>query len=277
VEGKVKIAAVQMEPKILEKERNTARCLELMHITAKEGAQLIIFPECALSGYCFASLDEAIPAAEPIPGPSSDKIAALCQELNAYVIVGLLEKEEDRYYNTAVFLGPHGLVGKYRKVHLPYLGIDRFINHGNLPFTVHETELGRIGIEICYDANFPESSRVLALEGADIIALPTNWPQGSESVPKFIIPSRAMENHVFCIAVNRVGEEREFKFFGGSKICHWIGMTLEAGKIDEEDILYADIEPMDAREKRLILKPGEFEVDFINHRRPEFYGRLTQP
>lgn len=273
----MKIAAVQMEPKILEKERNTARCLELMRITAKEGAQLIIFPECALTGYCFTSLDEAIPAAEPIPGPSSDKIAALCQELNAYVVVGLLEKEEDRYYNAAILLGPQGLVGKYRKVHLPYLGIDRFLNHGNLPFTVYETELGRIGLLICYDASFSESSRVLALEGADIIVLPTNWPVGSETVPEFVIPSRALENHVFCVAVNRVGEERGFKFFGGSKICQWLGMAVEEGKLGEEDILYADIEPAEAREKRLVLSPGEFEVDFINHRRPEFYGRLTQP
>lgn len=273
----MKVAAVQMEPKILEKERNTARCLELMRATAKEGAQLIIFPECALSGYCFASLAEAIPVAEPVPGPSSDKIAALCGKLNAYVIVGLLEKDENRYYNTAVFIGPQGLVGKYRKIHLPHMGIDRFITPGDLPLTVYETELGRIGMAICYDANFPESCRVLALQGADIIALPTNWAQGVESVPELVIPTRALENHVFCIAVNRVGKEREFNFFGGSRICHWVGVTLEEGKAGEEDVLYADIEPADAREKRLILEAGEFEVDFISHRRPEFYGRLAQP
>ena len=273
----MKVAAVQMEPKILEKERNIARCLKLMRTTAKEGAQLIIFPECALSGYCFASLAEAIPVAEPVPGPSSDKIASLCRELNAYVIVGLLEKDKNRYYNAAAFIGPQGLVGKYRKIHLPHLGIDRFVTAGDLPFTVYETGLGRIGMAICYDANFPESCRTLALQGADLIALPTNWPQGAESVPEVVIPTRALENHVFCIAANRVGKERGFSFFGRSKICHWVGITLEEGKMGEEDILYADIELADAREKRLVLEPGEFEVDFISHRRPDFYGRLAQP
>jgi len=169
---KLKIAAVQMEPKILEKDRNLTRCMELIQVTAREGAQLIVFPECALTGYVFTSLEEALSLCEPIPGPSTGKILSLCHELNVYVALGLLERETDKYYNAAVLLGPGGVLAKYQKIHLPYLGVDRFLNHGDLPPTVCQTEIGRIGIGICYDINFPEHARIMALQGADIIVLP---------------------------------------------------------------------------------------------------------
>lgn len=276
MDGKVKIAGVQMEPKILEKERNLSRCLEMIRVTAKEGAKLIVFPECALTGYCFSSLEEALPVAEPIPGPSTDKLIAACRELKVYVVIGLLEKDGDKCYNAAAFLGLQGLVGKHRKAHLPYLGIDRFVNHGDLPLTVYETEVGRIGLGICYDVNFPEHSRVLALQGADIIVLPTNWPEGLEVIPSLVIPTRALDNHFYCVAINRVGEERGFKFIGRSKVAHWLGLTLAEGKPDEEDILYAEIEPATARDKHLVIVPGEFEVHLFNDRRPEFYGLIAR-
>jgi predicted amidohydrolase len=276
MDGKVKIAGVQMEPKILEKERNLSRCLEMIQVTAKEGARLIVFPECALTGYCFSSLEEALPVAEPIPGPSTDKLIAACRELKVYVVIGLLEKDGDKCYNAAALLGLQGLVGKHRKLHLPYLGIDRFVNHGDLPLTVYETEVGRIGLGICYDVNFPEHSRVLALQGADVIVLPTNWPEGLEVIPSLVIPTRALDNHLYCVAINRVGEERGFKFIGRSKVAHWLGLTLAEGKPDEEDILYAEIEPATARDKHLVIVPGEFEVHLFNDRRPEFYGLIAQ-
>lgn len=274
----VRVAGVQMEPKILEKDRNLARCLELIRATAKEGARLIVFPECALTGYIFASLEEALPVSEPIPGPSTEEILAVCRELNVYVVIGLLEIDKGNCYNAAALLGPGGVVIKHRKLHLPYVGVDRFVSHGNLPPTVCETEIGRIGMGICYDGNFPEYVRILALEGADIFVLPANWPELGECVPKIIIPARALENLVFVVAVNRVGQERGIKFFGGSKIAHFAeGMALAEGKPYEEDILYADIEPATAREKHVVITPGEFELDLFGDRRPELYGALCKP
>jgi len=273
---KVKIAGLQMEPKILEKERNLARCLELIELTAKEGARLIVLPECALTGYCFSSLEEALPVAEPIPGPSTEKIMAACGELRVYVVVGLLEKDGDKCYNAAVLLGPHGMVGKHRKLHLPYLGVDRFLNHGDLPPTVYNTEVGKIGIGICYDLMFAEHSRVLALQGADLLVFPANWPETGKVYPDYIVPTRAIENHVFCVAVNRVGKERGTKFPGRSKIAHWFGRSLAKGKRNKEDILYTEIEPAEARRKRFVIVPGEHEVDFVNDRKPEFYGLVCQ-
>ncbi len=272
----VKIAGGQMEPKILEKETTPARCLELIKVTAGRGARLIVFPECALTGYIFASLDEAIPVAEPIPGPSTDKLLAACRELNVYVVIGLLEKDGNKCYNTAALLGPWGLVGKHRKVHLPCVGIDRFVNHGDMPFTVYDTEVGRIGIGICYDGVFPEHARVLALQGAELVVLPTNWPEMTEGTPKYVVPTRAIENHIYYAAVNRIGEERGVKFFGRSRIAYWL-WVLADGKSHEEDILYAEIEPATARDKRAVAVPGEMEIDVIHDRRPEFYGLISRP
>ena len=277
MDEKVKIAGVQMEPKILEKGHNLSRCLDMIKITAKEGARLIVFPECALSGYVFSSLEEALPAAEPIPGPSTEKIIAACQELNVYVVIGLLERDDDKCYNAAALLGPRGLVGKHRKAHLPVLGVDRFLNHGDLPFIVYDTEVGRIGMGVCWEVLFPEHARTLALQGADLIALPTNWPEGTEVMPELMVPARAVENHIHFVAVNRVGEERGFKFFGCSRITHPFGTILADGKAYEEDVLYAEIRPAEAREKHVVVIPGEYEAHFFNERRPEFYGLIAQP
>ena len=129
----VRIAGAQINPIILDVKNNLKKCLEFTKEAATQGAKLVIFPEAALTGYCYSSLEEAIPVAETIPGPITEEITSLCKELNTYVIVGLIEKDGDKYYNASAFLGPDGLVGKYRKLHLPYLGMDRFLNHGDLP------------------------------------------------------------------------------------------------------------------------------------------------
>jgi len=277
MEQKIKIAGVQMDPKIMEKEDNLERCIELIRTTAKEDAKLIVFPECALTGYCYSSLEEALPYAETIPGPSTDTLIEICRELNVYVVVGLLEIDGDKCYNAVALIGAEGLVGKYRKLHLPYLGVDRFLNHGDLPLTVYNTDVGRIGMGICFDVNFPEHSRILAIKGADVVVLHTNWPEGIEFIPELIVPTRAIENCIFYVAINRVGEERGFKFFGGSRIAHCFGIPLADGKKHEEDILYADIEPSVAREKHIVILPGENEVHILNDRRPEFYHTITDP
>jgi len=200
----IKIAGIQMSPEILNKDRNLNRCLDFIKITAEERTQLIVFPEATLSGYVFNSLEEVLPVADTIPGVATESITKLCRQLNVYVILGLIEEDRGKYYNSAAFVGPHGLIGKYRKLHLPFLGIDRFLNHGDLPLEVYDTDIGRIGIGICYDMRFPEHSRVLSLLGAEVIVIITNWPQGVEFTPEHTLVTRAYENNVFHIAVNRV-------------------------------------------------------------------------
>ncbi|MBA7475171.1 N-carbamoyl-D-amino acid hydrolase [subsurface metagenome] len=273
---KVKIAAVQMNPKIMKNGENLERILLETRAAAKNGADLIVFPECALTGYVFSSREEAIPFMESIPGASTDRLAACCQELGIHVVYGLLERDGDKGYNAAVLVGPKGLVGKYRKTHLPFLGIDRFIDAGDEPFQVYRTPIGNIGIHICADCNFPESARVMALLGADIIVLPTNWPEGREKIVNYVVNTRAFENKVHLVAVDRVGNEGGVRFIGHSKVISASGDTLVEASGDSEETIYAEVSLAEARQKQEFLKSGEFVLDFIHNRRPELYGEIAK-
>ena len=273
---KVKIAAVQMNPRIMQKRVNLDKILVEVKAAASDGYDLIVFSECAVTGYVFSSREEAMPFMETIPGPSTDELTDCCKYLGVFVIAGLLEIDVDRCFNTAVLIGPEGLIGKYRKNHLPFLGIDRFIDPGDKPFEVYKTPIGNIGLHICYDCNFPESARVMTLLGADILALPTNWPEGRERVVKYVLNTRAFENKVHLVAVDRVGEERGTKFIGNSKIIDAWGDTLIQANSDDEQIIYAEVNLADARQKHIVFKAGEFEIDLVGDRRPELYGEIAK-
>ena len=273
---KVKIAAVQMDIQIMDNKANLDKILREAKTAASNGADLIVFPECTLSGYVFTSREEAIPFMETVPGPATGKLADLCSDLGIYVVIGLLEIDAGRCFNTAVLVTPQGLGGKYRKNHLPFLGVDRYIDQGDKPFQIYPTPIGNIGLHICYDCNFPESARVMALLGADILVLPTNWPEGRGRIAKYVVNTRACENKVHFVAVNRVGRERGTGFIGSSKIVDTWGDTLAEADSTHEEIIYAEVSIAEARQKRIVLKPGEFEMDFINGRRPELYGELTR-
>lgn len=273
----VNIAAVQFDPKITGNKKNLERMLKELRVAAGNGANLVVFPECALSGYIYSSRAEAKPFTETIPGPSTDRLAQACKELSVYAVMGLLEKDGNKCYNAAVLTGPERLIGKYRKVHLPYLGIDRFVDHGDRPFQVYKTSIGNIGLFICYDTNFPESARRMALMGADILVLPTNWPEGRDRVPRYVIICRAFENRVHLVACDRVGKERGGGFIGTSKIIRCTGDTVAQASTDGEETIYGEVDLSEARQKKIILKPGEFELDFIADRHPEFYGEIVKP
>ncbi len=271
-----KIAAVQMDIALGDSDANLAAMLAKLRETAAAGARLAVFPECALTGYCFTSLEEAMPHGQPLPGPAVEAFAAVCRELNVFAVFGLLEAEGERLFNAAALVGPKGLVGSYRKIHLPYLGVDRFTTPGNRPFAVHEAEDLRIGMNICYDGSFPESSRVMALAGADLIVLPTNWPPGAETTADHAIPTRALENAVYYCAVDRVGRERGFRFIGKSRICDIHGNVLAEADHTEPAVLYAEIDPAKARSKRIVRVANEHIIDRFEDRRPEMYAPLAE-
>ena len=140
---------------------------------------MTIFPECAVTGYCVSSLQEMLPWGETIPGYSSEFFQRICADTNSYVVYGTLEKDANRLFSACVLVGPHGVIGSHRKIHLPCLGVDHFITLGNRPFEVYDIGKIKIGMNICYDGSFPESSRIMALDGADLVVLPTNWLPGT--------------------------------------------------------------------------------------------------
>lgn len=271
----LKIAGAQIDVALGDREHNFARMQSALRETAGHGAQLTVFPECALTGYCFETLEEARPLAEAVAGPSSQRLAQVCRELDAYAVFGMLEADGERVFNAAVLVGPSGVVASYRKIHLPYLGVDMFTTPGDRPFAISRAGELRLGMNICYDGAFPEAARVMALDGADLIALPTNWPPGAECTADFVINTRAMENHVYYAAINRVGTERGFRFIGKSKICGPSGCVLAEAPHEEEALLYAEIDLELARRKRVIRVPGKHEIDRFADRRPEMYGRIA--
>ena len=271
------IACVQMDVAIGNVAANRQQIIARIREAANHNAQLAIFPECALTGYCFDSLAEAMPFAEPLDGPSAEAIAAACRETGAHAVVGFIERLGERYYNAAMVVGPAGVVGSYRKVHLPFLGVDRFLTPGDRPFEVISLPSGRIGINICYDASFPEAARSLKLLGAELVILPTNWPSGAWRTAEFIVNTRASENHLHFAAVNRVGTERGWQFIGRTKVIDCMGDTIVEASREKEEIVYATLDLELSNRNKIVNVAGAYELDRLADRRPEFYSIIAQP
>lgn len=210
-----------------------------------------------------------------IDGPELSAVADACRSGGIVAVVGLLEAAGDAVYNTAALVGPDGLIGAYRKQHLPCLGLDRFVTPGpsGAP-AVFDTPVGRVGLAICYDIRFPESARCLALAGADIILQPSVWPDTVDIIANHMVRVRAAENHVFLIAVTRGDVEGGVQYRGDSQIIDPRGEVLaRAGKGDA--LISADVDLAFSAQKRIVVRPGEYEVSLFQDRRPASYAGIT--
>ena len=275
-EDPIVVAVAQIDPKMGDRDANLATIERLTREAAARNARLILFPECSLTGYGYVSLEEALADAESIPGPTIERVSGLARELGIHIVFGMVEREGDRVFNAAPFVGPEGLIGVYRKTHLPFEVLDRFATPGDVGLPIFDTDLGRVGILICYDKRFPEPARVLALKGADIILHPTNLPPGGAPQPEFMYQSRAAENRVWILSADRIGIERGVRFIGRSMIVDPTGSRLAEGSTDREELLVAEILPAAARQKDLVFDPGVYELHPFRDRRPELYGQVTQ-
>lgn len=273
----MRVAVSQIDITLGDLDGNCHKILANMQRARDEGVALVVFPECALSGYLFSSPGDARRAAIGRNDQRLTSIACLADTLGLFVVVGFIEVEGEQLFNTAAFFGRDGFSQFYRKTHLPHIGVDRFATPGDSGFIVHATALGRIGICICYDQSFPESARILALRGAQLIVLITNWAENARDVCNILTNARALENRVFYLAANRVGVESGMRFIGKSKIIDCFGKTLVEGSEGQEDFIQSTLDLTLADQKRVVVVPGEYEVDRINDRRPETYGALTEP
>ncbi len=271
----LRAAVVQCAPHLGDVAANLAATLGQIRLAGAEGCDLVVFPECALSGYMFKDADGARRCAEPVPGPSTDQLERVCAETGVHCVLGLLELDGELLRNTAVLVGPGGLVGRYRKSHIAAVGADRFTVPGDEPYAVHDTPIGRIGLQICYDWRFPEITRVLALQGAEVIVHPTNSPAPARELAEFLTRARAAENAVFFLMANRCGTEAGTEFFGWSQIVDPAGRRLaEAG--DGAAVIVADLDLELARAKDREPEPGAYQVRLFSDRRPELYARLSE-
>lgn len=256
-ESMVRVACIQMEPIVGEKERNLRHSLSLIGKAADNGAKLIVLPELCNSGYVFRSRAEAFSLAEDIPGgPTAKAWMDIAASKDLYLVAGIAEQEGDSLYNSSIVIGPSGHIGTFRKVHL-WNEENLYFEPGNLGFPVFNTPIGRIGTFICYDGWFPESYRLCALQGADIVCIPTNWvpipgqDPKREAMANILVMASAHSNSVFVAAADRVGTERGQPFVGQSLIASYTGWPVAGpASATDEEIIYADVNLADARRKR---------------------------
>jgi predicted amidohydrolase len=267
-----KIALVQISCTRGDKAANIKKITTNVEKAKKQGADLVIFPELSLTGYVIR--DELYELAETIPGASTGTIEKLAKQTHTYIIFGmpeLSEKTQATIYNTAVLVGPEGFVGKYRKMHLPTHSIfeeKRYFRPGYHATTL-ETELGKIGLIICYDIYFPELCRLTRLKGAQLIVCISASPAVRRTFFETITPARAIENTAFVAYVNLVGVEDGLQFWGGSRLVSPSGRLIVKGKYDEEDFLIGGINYAD-------IKPVEIFVPTIKDLRPELFDEIKE-
>ena len=273
----VQVAAVQLDVAWLDPKANVERMLALGEEAVQAGpVDVLVYPELSNVGYVTerdpAFAPQYMELAESIPGPTTEVLGGFARQHGVWIVVGLCEMHSvvrPSVYNSAVLIGPSGeVVGKHRKAHLPAEEKHYFYRGRSLD--VWDTELGRVGLAVCYDALFPETLRVLALRGAEIVFCPFNVPR--EHLPPDVLVhltrTRALENRAFVIACNRVGEQPGLHFFGGSAIADPAGALLALGD-DKESILRATL-----RRDTLVQKRA-FHTHFQD-RRPDLYGPLVE-
>lgn len=267
------VCGVQMAPRRGDSAANVEMTLAAIQAAAREGARLVVFPEATLTGYVFHDRTTAQAAALRAAGPELAGLAAVCETVGVWAVVGAIERAGDLLHNSLFLIGPGGVTGRYRKLHTLCLGVDRFTTPGSEPPPVFDTPLGRIGLNICYDGTFPETARALKLGGAQLIVLPTNWP--NLRLKREQVRMRAYENHVNYLAVNRVGVEEGVAFHGGSMAADPRGEILsELG--DGVGLLHVEFDMEAADANRVVEADGEYEYDYVADRRPDVYGRLTE-
>ncbi len=255
-----------------DREGNTRRIIDNIHALKKQNVDIVVFPECALGGYCVDSEDQCSEIAVSATSTYLLNIQLAVDEADMIAVFGFAERAIDGYYNTAAVLCPNDPPRFYRKTHLPELGYDRFVRQGQ-DFPIFDTKYGKLGVLICFDIRFPEACRILALKGADAILLPTNWPTGADISADLLAIARAVENKVFIATCNRVGTEKGFSFIGKSKIIDPMGKILDSAT-DGETVLISEMDFQISRNKRNITVPGKHETTIFDSRRPELYASI---
>ncbi|NVZ99103.1 nitrilase family protein [Pseudomonas gingeri] len=253
----ITVAALQMEPRVGCKADNLQASLRLIDEAATAGARIVVLPELVSSGYVFSSREEAFELAEPVPGGASTQAwEDIARQRDIYLIAGVAERLGNKLYNSAVMVGPEGYIGTYRKLHL-WGDEHLYFEAGDLGLPVFHTPLGRLAMIICYDGWFPEVYRLLAMQGADIVCMPTNWvPMPGQRDDAMIMANtlamaNAHSNSLNIICADRVGIERGQRFVGNSLIVGADGWPLAApGSADREEILYAEINLKASRQSR---------------------------
>jgi predicted amidohydrolase len=272
MKDKFKLALAQISSKRENKEANLQK-MEKLTLKAKyQGADLVIFPEMSLTGYVV--LDQVYELAETVPGTSTKKIETLAKQTGMHLIFGmpeLSEKTQATVFNTAVFVGPEGLIGKYRKMYLPTHSVfeeKRYFRPGYEP-AAFQTDLGNIGLSICYDVFFPEVYRLTRLKGAQLLVCISASPAVRKGYFEILTSARALENTAFLAYVNLAGVEDGLQFWGGSRLVSPTGEVVAKASYDEEDFIVCEVDYSE-------LRTAETFIPTLRDLRPELFEKLKE-
>jgi predicted amidohydrolase len=269
---KIKVALAQISSKREDKKSNLQKIEEFTIKAKEQGADLVIFPELSLTGYVLH--DQIYELAEIIPGPSTKRIEDLTKKVGIHIIFGmpeLSEKTEATIFNTAVFVGPKGFIGKFRKMYLPTHSVFEEKRYFRLGYqtAAFNTLIGNIGLFICYDIFFPEVCRLTRLKGAELIVCISASPAVRRKYFEILTAARALENTAFLAYVNLVGVEDGLQFWGGSRLVSPTGDVLAKAKYDEEDLVICEVDYRD-------IRPAETFIPTLRDLRPELFDELKK-
>lgn len=256
----LRAAAIQFNVSLGDIEANLHKATTALRRVAEQGAKLAVLPEMWSSGYDYKNLAELAGETPRV----LEAIQNLCRELELVCVGSLPELADDKIYNTAYLIDNGELIDSYRKLHLfSTMREDRFLAPGNRA-VVADTSIGRIGIAICYDLRFSELFRKLALEGAEIICLPAEWPKPRQEHWKTLLRARAIENQLFVVAANCCGIQGKLDFVGLSQLISPLGNVLQiAAEEDTELVADFDYEEMESYRAK---------IDILADRRDDIYG-----
>jgi predicted amidohydrolase len=269
---KIKLALAQISSKREDKKSNLQKIEEFTIKAKEQDVDLVIFPELALTGYVLH--DQIYELAETIPGPSTKRIEDLAKKTETHIIFGmpeLSEKTEATIFNTAVFVGQKGFIGKYRKMYLPTHSVfeEKIYFRSGYQTATFNTPLGNIGLFICYDIFFPEVCRLTRLKGAELLICISASPAVRRSYFEILTAARAVENTAFLAYVNLAGVEDGLQFWGGSRLVSPTGDLLAKAKYDEEDLVICEIDYND-------IRPAETFIPTLRDLRPELFDELKK-
>ena len=269
---KIKLGLAQISCKREDKQANLKKIEELTFKAKEQGADLAVFPEMSLTGYVIR--DQIYELAETIPGPTIKKVEELAKNTGMHIIFGmpeLSEKTQATVFNTAVFVGPEGFIGKYRKKYLPTHSVfeeKRYFRPG-YQAAAFQTPLGNIGLCICYDIFFPEVLRLTRLKGAQLIICISASPAVRRSYFETLTCARAIENTAYVAYVNLAGVEDGLQFWGGSQLVSPNGDVLAKARYDEEDFVICEADFAD-------LRTSETFIPTMRDLRPELFDKLKE-
>ncbi len=266
----MRLILYQSCPRLGEVEAN----LETVKAVVDQAAfDLLVLPELFATGYYFHCMEQVAQLSEQIPGgPVTHFLIDLAHRKQAFICAGLIERDGDRFYNCAVLAGPEGLVGRYRKLHL-FNEEKLWFTPGDAPPQVYDLGLAQVGMIICFDWRYPETARLLALQGAQLLLHPANLVQ---PYCQDAMVTRCLENRVFAVTANRVGTDAKpdganITFTGRSQVVDPEGNVVARASNDETAVLTVDIDPRLADDKQV----NEYN-HLLNDRRPAYYRLLTK-